>query len=93
MPSEKPGIKTTEFWMTLLAQIMPILIIVGAIPEAEADTVSKSIAAVVAGIISLVSLVAYIWGRTEVKKAEVEMKGEVKQEELKQETIQDTKGQ
>lgn len=71
----KPGIQTTEFWMTLVPQIATILVVVGVLPSEDVDGVTKMIAGVIAGIVSLVSLVAYVWSRVQLKKEALRIEG------------------
>lgn len=68
----KPGYKTTEFWLTLLAQVLPVLVITGLLTGEEVETlnqaiveVSKSIGAL---LVALVPLWKYIESRTRVKE-------------------------
>lgn len=65
-PDAKPGVKTTEFWLTLGAQLPGLLLIFGFTPE-QASDLANAAAQVGATLFSLVSLVAYIWSRVRVK--------------------------
>ena len=40
---EKPGWKTTEFWVTLLSQLLVMLTIIGAITAEQQVTLAKAI--------------------------------------------------
>lgn len=68
----KPGWKTTEFWLTLLAQVLPILVITGLLTAEEIETLNQAIVevskAVSALLIALVPLWKYIESRTRVKE-------------------------
>jgi len=68
----KPGIKTTEFWLALIAQLVPVLVIAGVLSPEEADTFNSAIVQVAAAGVALASAVVPIWryieSRTEVKK-------------------------
>ena len=63
----KPGLKTTEFWLTLLAQLGGLaMLIVGALkPESPA-------LGFIGGILSLLPAPAYAVARSGVKKSENE---------------------
>ena len=70
---DKPGIKTTEFWIAVIAQLIPLLVMFGVLTADEgsalADAVSKAVAAVVALVAAVWPIVAYIKSRTAVKTA------------------------
>lgn len=62
----KPGYMTTEFWLTLLAQVLAALQLFGVIGQAEANEWSEMIAP---AITAVVPLALYIWSRTRIKAA------------------------
>lgn len=67
----KPGIKTTEFWLTLGAQIIPILVLLGVFTSEEGlaaqEAWVKLIETVFAAIASVVPIAMYIYSRTKIK--------------------------
>jgi len=75
LPSEpdlvKPGYETSEFWITLVATIVPNLItlltIFKVVPNEIASTLSTALVAVIGGIITIIVAIRYIQSRTEVK--------------------------
>lgn len=71
----KPGIKTTEFWIAILAQAVPLFVLFGWMTptEGEAFTLSltNAIVAAVAMITALAPLIQYINGRAKVKAASI----------------------
>lgn len=73
----KSGYKTTEFWLTLLAQVLPVLVLTGVLTPNEAETVQNVAGnAITAGFAfggALIALAVYVYGRAKVKAAE--MKG------------------
>lgn len=69
----KSGVKTTEFYMTLIAQVVSLLAILGVIPNSQVDYLTKAVISVFAGLISLVSLISYIKGRIELKAQKMEL--------------------
>lgn len=71
----KSGIHTTEFWMTLVAQIVPILALVNVIPADDIDSVTKAITALISGLIGVGAAIAYIWSRVQLKKKALEIQG------------------
>lgn len=70
---EKPGIKTTEFWLALLAQLIPLLVIFGVIAPEEADNLQEAATQLVMAVGAFIAAVLPIWkyidSRTRVKEA------------------------
>jgi len=77
MENQKPGWKTTEFWLTLGATVLPFLAATGIISNAEIDKMQESWVVVVQSISAAVVAGTYIVGRAIVKfsgkKEEIEM--------------------
>lgn len=71
-----PGYATSEFWITLVATIIPNLITVLAIfklvPNEVASTLSAALVSVVGGLITIFVSLKYIKSRTEVKMKSIE---------------------
>lgn len=69
----KPGGKTTEFWLTVIAQVLPALAIFGVLTGEEVETLNQAIveAVKVLGVLvaALVPIWRYIESRTKVKIA------------------------
>ena len=65
----KPGYKTTEFWLTVAIQILPMLVIFNVLSQPEADTLSQSIQQAVQAIAALITALAPIWRYIESRKA------------------------
>ncbi len=67
----KPGVKTSEFWLTLLAQVLPVLAISGVLTGEEVETLNQAIIEAVkvigALVVALVPIWRYIESRTKVK--------------------------
>ena len=63
----KPGYKTTEFWLSLVATLMGILLASGAM-----DTVPEDswIARIVGGVVALLASLGYSASRAKVKGGE-----------------------
>ena len=78
----KPGMKTTEFWVTvivnLIAAVLTVLVGSALVNQEQADAVN-SLALAIAGIVPIFAgaFVAgrYINGRAAVKSAEIEIVG------------------
>lgn len=71
--TEKPGWKTTEFWLSLIAQAAPVLVILGVLDASEADALNTALADAVKATFALLASVGVIWkyieSRTRVKEA------------------------
>lgn len=72
MSDEKPGWMTTEFWLTLVAQAVALLVLFGVISVADKDSVTgtmgRAVENVFAVVASFVSIWKYIQSRTDVKQ-------------------------
>jgi nicotinamide riboside transporter PnuC len=73
----KSGWKTSEFWTAILSSLVGIMVVLGWITPEMQGALSEAIAQAAGGLISIVSIVAYILSRTKVK-AEESKKTEVK---------------
>lgn len=74
----KPGIKTTEFWMTTAANIVnaavALLVVYGVLTREEADlwaVLVMAIAAAIAPVVIGVTTRSYNEGRVQIKTAEL----------------------
>jgi len=68
----KPGFKTSEFWLTVIAQLLGVLALTGVVTPEQVTEFNKLAVQVIGGCIQLVTLVAYIMGRSKVKTSAVE---------------------
>ena len=64
----KSGIKTSEFWITLLPTVIATLVLTGVIEEGDTDLVVGLAKDIVAGIVAVASIVTYIVNRSGLKK-------------------------
>lgn len=71
MQPQKPGYLTTEFWVTVVTQIVTVLVLTGAVKAADAadlkDATSKAVVSAAALIASAATVWRYIASRTSVK--------------------------
>jgi hypothetical protein len=69
--SVKPGWKTTEFWLTVAFQMLPLMVIFGALSQDEVESLSVAITEAVKAITALIIAAAPLWkyieGRTALK--------------------------
>lgn len=68
MSQEKPGIKTTEFWMTLAAQAVAVGVMTGYITPGQGEIVNEAVPVVAGGVISVCSGVIYTISRIAAKR-------------------------
>jgi len=64
----KPGYKTTEFWVTLLIQILGILVLFGVITPEQKGTLSEAIQQGAAAVAMALSAFGYSVARGQAKK-------------------------
>ncbi len=68
----KTGYKTTEFWITLIASFIGMLVMFGVVtPESQQQLVDSS-TQIINAVFAIVPLVAYIIGRSWLKGKEKE---------------------
>jgi hypothetical protein len=92
----KPGWKTTEFWLTLVTQIVSILAVLGLVSFGDAkelgDAITKAVGAVFVLVTNGAILWKYIQSRLSTKSNEVEIEKlqlqlQVKEQELQVEKL------
>ena len=64
---QKPGWKTSEFWLAAFNQLLPVLVFLGIVPAADAQSLVAMWAQIVAGAVASVSFVAYVIQRYQIK--------------------------
>lgn len=73
MKEAKPGYKTTEFWMSLIPQILVVAVAFGWFTADDAEKIGTAAPIVVKTVstaaVAAVSFVAYIWSRVKIKTA------------------------
>lgn len=62
----KPGISTTEFWMTMINTVLQAILAFGLITSEDFDQIGALAAPLVAGVLPVI---LYIYSRTKVKIA------------------------
>ena len=63
----KPGYKTTEFYLTVIMQVITLLVLTGVILPDEQTTVETAASQAIALVGSLVTIAGYIKSRSTVK--------------------------
>lgn len=59
----KAGIKTTEFWLTLIVSGLGTAVLLGYMPKEIADQAQKGVEQIIGGIMTLAPVIAYIISR------------------------------
>lgn len=68
MPNLRPGVQTSEFWLTAATTIVSLLAAAGIIGSTDAPAVTENFKTAVLGGFALSSLLSYVWGRVSLKK-------------------------
>ncbi len=71
---QKPAVKSTELWMTLVGAVLSVAMVLGYVTPGESEEITGAVSQVIKAVeILLVALapvipvVAYVWSRTRVK--------------------------
>lgn len=72
----KPGIKTTEFWVTVTVQAVGVVAALGLVTPEQSDVLVKAVTQVGGIVAMLVAAFAYNQGRSQVKASENFAKGQ-----------------
>ena len=62
-----PGVKTSEFYVTILSQVIGLLSLTGIIIPAQSAELIKAITSIVGAVVMIVPAIAYVVGRTWLK--------------------------
>jgi len=68
----QPGLKTSEFYVTLGSMIASLLVMSGLIAPEKTGEVQEVIVQAIGGLVALGTVVAYIYSRTTLKRTELE---------------------
>lgn len=72
----KSGIKTTEFWITLVATLLGLGMSTGLLPSTfPQGDVSRATEHIAGAVVAIVAIVRYLTSRTDVKKAALNQPG------------------
>ena len=63
----KPGIYTSEFWITLAINALHLANMLGWVPQGDNAMLQGEVGKIVTGAFAAVATVVYIWGRVVVK--------------------------
>ena len=66
----KAGIKTSEFWLTVVTSILSILVMAGVIGPEDSNRVGSIAKDTFSGIVAIVSIVSYVVSRLKLKRGE-----------------------
>jgi len=65
---DKPGIKTTEFWVSILASVMGILVTTGVFDAGQANEISGAVVKCGGAVLTAISAAGYAYSRAITKK-------------------------
>jgi hypothetical protein len=63
----KPGLKTTEFWVSLATALAGVGAMLGYFTPAESSTITQSVTTAIGGLMTTLSTVMYAFSRGKVK--------------------------
>ena len=70
---QKSGIKTSEFYVTLVSTLVSLLVMTGVIEPSYANQLTDLVVQAIGGVVALGTVIAYILSRTELKKEEMRL--------------------
>ena len=80
----KPGIKSTEFWMTMLAQVLGLLVTVGVLSSGEVSIIVEASESVIVAVTAFLAAVTPLLGGFALVWKYVQERTKLKVEDLKQ---------
>ena len=69
----KTGLKSSEFYVTLVSMVVSLLVMSGVLEPSEANQLSELVVQAIGGVVALGSVISYILSRTELKKEEMRL--------------------
>jgi NhaP-type Na+/H+ or K+/H+ antiporter len=69
----KTGLKTSEFYVTLVSMLVSLLVMTGVLEPDKASEISELIVQAIGGIVALGTVIGYLLSRTELKKEEMRL--------------------
>ncbi len=66
--ANKPGVKTTEFYLTIASSIVGLLVTLGYLSPQQGDELVKAIVAIIGGVLTISSVLLYLYGRFKLKQ-------------------------
>lgn len=67
-PVNKPGVKTSEFYLTIVSSIVGILVTLGYLTPQQGDDLVKAVVAIIGGVLTISSVLLYLYGRFKLKQ-------------------------
>jgi len=68
----KSALKTTEFYATLITNVMGLLMLTGALNADEGEEIGNAAKAIAGAVLSIATTLGYIKSRTDVKRARID---------------------
>lgn len=72
MDAMKSGWKTSEFWFTLAAVVVNVLVLFGVLQATDVDPIIKAVSQIIGGVFGIVAVGTYNNSRAMVKTAMIE---------------------
>lgn len=72
--ANRPGLRTTEFWVTGAANVVGLLVLAGVVNPEDVSGINEAVAQIASAVAIGITNVGYILGRTLVKKEEIRTK-------------------
>lgn len=69
----KSGLKTSEFYVTLVSTVVSLLVMAGVVEPAYQNELTDLVVQAVGGVVALGSVIAYLLSRTELKREELRL--------------------
>lgn len=69
----RPGIKTSEFYLTIVSSVVGMLVTLGYVTPQEADQLVQAIVTVIGGVLTVVTMGLYIYGRFKLKQQQTKV--------------------
>jgi len=66
----KPGIKTSEFWVTVIISILGVLVALGVITPEQKDTLAQSIQQIAGAVMAAAPVIGYALSRGRAKQSD-----------------------
>lgn len=83
----KPGIQTTEFYVTMLPVVISGLMFTGIIEPNDTDYVISLVKDIIAGVVALFSIISYVLSRSHLKREVLRLQ---EKEDTKSQKLQKT---
>ena len=67
----KTGVLTSEFWLALATTVTGVLVTLGYLSPEQSDEFVRAVVAVMGGLVTITSTIAYLYGRVALKREQI----------------------